>query len=187
MTMKASIGLAAGIAGLAFATPAEAVILNYTLTGDYTATWQLDSQPVPDPADVSLGEGVILRDVIGAFPGGLPPDLVELCFFNEAIGGGLLIRNDTTGLILASIGDDVGIGRQVYSGPEDSPTMLTGEFDFIGVVDDTGELLPDLHYHLSVTAVPEPATWMTMILGFGMVGAGLRRSRARMRVRVRYG
>lgn len=35
-----------------------------------------------------------------------------------------------------------------------------------------------------VTPVPEPATWMSMILGFGLVGASLRRSARRSRARV---
>ena len=30
-------------------------------------------------------------------------------------------------------------------------------------------------------AVPEPATWLTMLVGFGLAGAALRRSRARLR------
>ena len=30
-------------------------------------------------------------------------------------------------------------------------------------------------------AVPEPATWLTMLVGFGLAGAALRRSRARVR------
>ncbi len=30
------------------------------------------------------------------------------------------------------------------------------------------------------SATPEPATWLTMILGFGLVGAGLRRRRAKV-------
>ena len=36
----------------------------------------------------------------------------------------------------------------------------------------------------AIAAVPEPATWGTMILGFGMAGAAMRRGR---RVRVRFG
>jgi hypothetical protein len=30
-------------------------------------------------------------------------------------------------------------------------------------------------------AVPEPATWLTMLVGFGLAGAALRRSRVRLR------
>lgn len=36
---------------------------------------------------------------------------------------------------------------------------------------------------ISVSAAPEPATWLMMIAGFGLVGASLRRKRARLNVR----
>lgn len=37
----------------------------------------------------------------------------------------------------------------------------------------------DVNYRsLSLGAVPEPATWLFMVLGFGLVGAGMRRARA---------
>jgi hypothetical protein len=36
---------------------------------------------------------------------------------------------------------------------------------------------------VSVSAAPEPATWLMMIAGFGIVGASLRRKRARVSVR----
>lgn len=38
----------------------------------------------------------------------------------------------------------------------------------------------------SVAAVPEPATWAMMLLGFGMAGAGLRSRRKQQAVRVTY-
>lgn len=36
---------------------------------------------------------------------------------------------------------------------------------------------------ISVSAAPEPATWLMMIAGFGLVGASLRRKRAKVNVR----
>lgn len=36
-------------------------------------------------------------------------------------------------------------------------------------------------------SVPEPATWMMMIIGFGMVGASMRQRRARARVSISFG
>lgn len=55
----------------------------------------------------------------------------------------------------------------------------------------TGSYGPMTYANLSLStisakataAVPEPATWMMMILGFGMAGAALRRQRVRSRVR----
>jgi hypothetical protein len=42
---------------------------------------------------------------------------------------------------------------------------------------DSGVVSPPVEV---VSAVPEPATWMTMILGFGAIGVALRRSRRRL-------
>jgi hypothetical protein len=33
-------------------------------------------------------------------------------------------------------------------------------------------------YNYTPSGVPEPSTWLSMILGFGLVGAGLRRRRS---------
>ena len=44
-----------------------------------------------------------------------------------------------------------------------------------GLNDNQGPLLDNVR--LSIAAVPEPATWAMMILGFGVIGAALRRRR----------
>jgi len=55
-----------------------------------------------------------------------------------------------------------GIGNVVLSGPND------------------GELYGDYSVNsLTITAVPEPATWAVMLVGFGGIGAAMRRSRGR--------
>lgn len=56
----------------------------------------------------------------------------------------------------------------------DGPTLLSES----EVVDPSGFGLGFLTVS-SVAAVPEPATWVMMGLGFGLVGAGLRRQRVR--------
>jgi hypothetical protein len=48
-------------------------------------------------------------------------------------------------------------------------------FRAVGTSDSTGGYLDDIT--ISTAAVPEPATWAMMILGFGLVGAGMRRRR----------
>lgn len=45
------------------------------------------------------------------------------------------------------------------------------ELDFAQVVNGS----QDLTFSATITAVPEPASWMMMIVGFGMIGIGIRR------------
>ena len=60
------------------------------------------------------------------------------------------------------------------------PTVLS--FQTISSEGDNADLLLD---NISVAGVPEPATWAMMLLGFGMVGFGLR-SRSNVATRVAY-
>lgn len=60
-----------------------------------------------------------------------------------------------------------------------APTTLS--FSAIGTSDSTGGYLDSI----SLSAVPEPASWVMMILGFGMLGVALRRQR-QAKVRVTY-
>ncbi len=60
-----------------------------------------------------------------------------------------------------------------------APTTLT--FSALGTSDSLGGYLDSI----SLSAVPEPASWVMMILGFGMLGFALRRQR-QAKVRVTY-
>ena len=62
-------------------------------------------------------------------------------------------------------------GDQLYGGTEDSPTFTSGSYQIYGDLDNQ----PTAAYTVSITNVPEPATWLMMILGFGTVGVALRR------------
>lgn len=73
-------------------------------------------------------------------------------------------------------------GTALLSGTNESNANLPGlgsfkYYDFVSTSQAGGRNF--LLSGLSLTAaVPEPATWMTMILGFGLMGASLRRRRA---------
>jgi PEP-CTERM motif len=47
-----------------------------------------------------------------------------------------------------------------------------------GAGDNQGPLLDNLSLSITPGAVPEPATWMMMILGFGLIGSAMRRRKA---------
>jgi hypothetical protein len=76
----------------------------------------------------------------------------------SALSTASLLETDDTG-----IGDITGVNFQhaVFNFPTYDPQSGNLSFDFVGLASDT----------------PEPATWMTLILGFGLLGGTLRRRR----------
>lgn len=87
---------------------------------------------------------------------GWPVDDI-ICFFNLSDLGGM---NTVTYI------PDL-YGAQLYSGPEDSPTMLTGLFY---LTDANGDC-----YTLDVTQAPEPMTWL--LLASGLAALALKRKK----------
>lgn len=83
-------------------------------------------------------------------------------------------------------------GRQIVTGDTTTPTATTGlttgrvTYDLGGVGVFTGATFSStrgaFEFDQLVTAVPEPATWLMMILGFGLVGGQLRRRKVNTKV-----
>lgn len=152
------------VSALALTSVAQAATYNFTLTGDYTASWQLNSNPEPD--DLGEGEGFVIWDVVGNFPGAAFPALgVDLYFWNADIGGGLMIDDFYGETTLVSTD-----GGQLYTGSEAAPQFTLGTF---ALTEYQGTGL----YSLTISAVPEPATVVSMLAGLGMIGVVLRRRR----------
>lgn len=160
----AALMLSAGVA--------NAALYQFNLTGDYTASWQLNSTGTPD--DGANGTGFVLYDVDGSFPGSAF-DLADLYFYNANQSGGLEIYdyyNDVE-LLLTD-------GAQLYSGDEEGViTFLLGSF---GLTDFDGNGT----YTLTITdldatppgTVPEPATAAMLIAGLGLLAASRKRFKA---------
>ena len=148
---------------------ANAALYNFTLTGGYTASWQLDSAPAPDVT--STGEGFILWDVEGFNDALL--GVADITFYNIAIGGGLGIE-DFYGDEVLLVAD----GPQLYTGSESNPVFSLGTFVLT-------EFLGTQTYILTIsqvgagggTDVPEPATG-ALLLGGIAVMAALRKRKA---------
>lgn len=166
-------------------TGATGNLFNSTLGLNTTVTGVVPSNPANPHttnllAPASFGHFLVAAGVPGPggvapgfsydnlfYPGGSPPAATDYPF-----GGGFL---DIYGLVFTttddvfinfwSNGDPAGIGRVSYgAGFTDSLTVL----DYVNDIDVT-----------SVPAVPEPATWAMLLLGFGAVGAMARRRRSR--------
>lgn len=175
--MKHFVALAAVAAASFVATaPAQAATLQYSLTGDYSGSWLLDSNPVPDDGEDGLN--FIIWDVTG-FPDAVL-GIADLTFWNGSALGGLTIEDFWGGSVLLDA-----TGPQLYSGPEASPTLLTGSFDLEGINDSEGSF-----FTLTVTelsgAIPEPSTWAVLVLGFGAIGGAMRSARRTQRKSVSF-
>ncbi len=152
---------------------ANAALYQFQLTGDYTASWQLNSTVSPDA--VGEGTGFLLEDIYGNFPGSLL-DYADLTFYSEAIGGGMEILDYYGDNLLLSTD-----GFQLYTGSEFSPTFRLGTFALT-------EYLGTGRYSLTVTDldalpppadVPEPASTALLLGGLGILLASRKRRQAK--------
>jgi hypothetical protein len=145
------------------AVAAHADPYQFTLSNSAgTASWQLDSSPVPD--EFEINELFIMSNV--------PLDLggfvlnADLGFRHLNLGGGLAFREHGAagGAILTG-------GIQLYTGTEAAPTFKTGSFI---LADPNGTD----NYTLNISAVPEPTLSAMLLAGLGIVGiAAARRQR----------
>jgi hypothetical protein len=164
MTLMKSLRNAALAVMLLSAGVANAALYQFTLTGGYNASFQVDSNPTPDV--VGPGEGFILWDIEGNFPGSVI-DFADLTFYNEAIGGGLEILDFWGDTLLLSTD-----GPQLYTGSEDNPFFTLGTFfltEFEGT--DTYTLIISQIGGEVPGDVPEPATGLLLIGGLGAMVA----------------
>ena len=146
------------VAALALAAPVDAALLQFTISGDYAATFQLEQAPVPDFVDTGFPLFAIAHV---AFPG-TSAGFADITFFPGAFAGLLVSDSDTLDWLLDAS------GPQLYDGPVDAPRFKIGTFalDGLGTPGD---------FTLQIAYVPEPASWAMMIAGFGLAGAALRR------------
>ncbi len=187
MSMFKSFGLAALAAAAVAATPAEAVTLRFTLTGDYNAVWNVVQNPTAPMTitGATNGFGFTIGEAQGTFPGSEFGYLADVDFYNAIFGGGLGIfepnqaYSSTPGAELLVLS-----GAQLYTGSELTPTFLLGTFSLRDYYTGQGSYSLTIAECQVCTAVPEPNTWAMMLVGFGAMGGALR-SRKRVAGAVR--
>ncbi|MBO9715028.1 MAG: PEPxxWA-CTERM sorting domain-containing protein [Sphingomonas sp.] len=150
-------------AAMMFAAPANAATFLYTLTGSGgtpIVKFTLDSLPTPNNSSAS---GFRVNGVLVSV--GPLSALRSIVFLTT---GGLQIRNGSTVVLgLGATSND-----RLFTGLPGDPVMKSGSFSLTGT---SGA------FSLLVAAIPEPATWAMLILGFGVIGFGMRSQRSRPR------
>lgn len=130
--------------------PSRAVPLSFVLTGDDSASWVLDSSPVPTGFDSNLG---FWFANVGPAP--------FLIFLTSGNLGGLTAgdRSDNFGPNLFEL-----TGDPLFTGGLDFPILSTGKFDLVGLDGSVSEGHHDL---LTVSATPLPASWLLFLTAIG--------------------
>lgn len=157
MNLTRIISSTALAATLLWASAANAEVYRFTVTGDYSATWQLNSDAY---LDVYWSErGVTYHYIDGSFPGSRW-DRAIIHFRNT---GGLSIYDNWNGSELLN-----GDGPQLFAKSDDS-------FEFVPGTYALTELSHSGSYTLTILAVPEPTTYGMMLAGLGLIGTVVRR------------
>ena len=153
------------IALVAAGAPAEAAVFLFDLSGSRSASFSLDDMAVPTFSNALQSQ---FSDVSGTFNG---------------VMGRATINFQRTGFEVVS--PNLGFSQFVsdaplFTGPTSSPTFLPGTFQLRSIVSGQSILMV-----VSLgSAVPEPATWAMMLVGFGAVGYSLRRKTRTMHAAV---
>jgi len=166
---RISAGLVASYVLALSAGAAQASTYQFTLSGDYSATWQLPDSLTPIPFSELDEIFFFVNDVPGVFGGSA--ESVDFTFYNGKHHGGLDITSRATGHDFVST-----VGAQLYTGDEvDGITFKLGTFsleDFYAngrtytlTVTDLG----DVPAVPAAAAVPEPASLAMLLSGLALM------------------
>lgn len=161
---KVTLCLSAAIVGMA--SPAYAAPLVFNFSGPSgTAVFQLDSNPTPDTFSSFLGsDQIAFKNVSGVFGG------IAGTADNIGFGNGLFA---SLNINAANVGFSQFSGPTLFSGPANTPTFSVGSFVLINPFFGNANLT--ISPAAVAGAVPETATWVMMLVGFGAVGFAMRR------------
>lgn len=144
---------------------ANAAVWQFNLSGDYTASWQMDADQVPEEYFVELG--AVFWDIVVTHPDAMT-SLADIAYFNGGFGGGLSILDYASGEYVV-----VADGPQIYTGTEINPVFAAGTFALTSY-EGLGNYLLTVT-EVAETAVPEPATGALLFGGLALLVASRKR------------
>ena len=155
-----TIVLAATLATAFAATPAAAATL-FRLFGDTNGDFTLPTPVVTSAATADYF-------AIYGTPGSLDSvgSFFDIFFYLDLSGGGFDIQDTLNPDNLLQLG-----GPVLFNGPTSAPRFLNGRYELTDYNGDGGS------YTLTISTIPEPASWALLIAGFGLTGAAMRRRR----------
>ena len=164
--IKSAIRLACLSLALLPLAPVSAATLVFTLTGSRNATFQLDSNPVPSSFTTSAltGSQVFFNNVAGTYNGVVGTANIN---FGSGLAAALNVGN-------ASLGFTQFNGPVLFGGTPAAPVFTAGTYALNSIGSGASTLTIS-----ALAAVPEPATWVAMTLGFAGIGGVIRYRRRR--------
>ncbi|WP_333573728.1 PEPxxWA-CTERM sorting domain-containing protein [Sphingomonas sp.] len=167
--MKRTLFLSACCAAaISAASPANATQYNFSITGSQTIKFVLDASPTPPVVDP--GNYFVLPGITGTINN--VNTMFDLGFGSPSYYFNFGLINNVVGFGFVST------GTSLFTGTEFAPTFKLGTFS---LTPNT----PGPAYSLTISAVPEPASWAMLLAGFGALGGMVRRRRD-LTVRVRF-
>ena len=147
-----------------------ATLFNFSATApsDSVFNFSFSIKDLVDLASDETGFRIAVGDITasdGADVAVIPNGFAS--FATASFNGGLLL--DDGQFAYADLA-----GPQLFSGSTEMPIFLLGNFALFNSI---GDRVGTLAISSDVAAVPEPASWAMMLVGFGAVGYSLRRRR----------
>ncbi|EEF26497.1 conserved hypothetical protein [Ricinus communis] len=150
------------LTGVAYATP-----YSFTVTGDYAASWIMDSQPEPDFLTWPWSFGL---KMVGHYD--YQPDNKAVIVFGSGSGRSLQIFGSVKGEPIELLVAD---GPTLYTGTDGEPVFTPGTYALTGY----RYLREPGNFTLTISPVPEAETYAMVIAGVGVVGVVARRRKKR--------